>query len=269
MHIESVTAKASSLKQGSIFKIEPLLFDGQRNGQPISLRFQDLYPEIDLTDVKYGVVFTQSCDLSRELDDKGKKRSPSVPYITVGFIEPISRWFLKKPIRVDRTLTVEVPGDIPLILIDKVAASKKMTEVLLRLIQNNDPVYFFLHDQEQAFFSFSYVNLTKAVPIRIQNYDQIADASIAGLTREFQGKLAWKLASLYGRSGARDYEKDEISSIVDELLPAALPNGVGLGAEEFDQCHKLWNNGSKATRVKDILDIVANELSKKPNMKSS
>lgn len=38
------------------------------------------------------------------------------------------------------------------------------------------------------------------------------------------------------RSRARDYEKDEVSSIVDELLPTALLNGVGLGAKEFDRC---------------------------------
>lgn len=70
------------LLQGSIFEIEKLSF--LYEGETFTLK--QFYPEVDLTGVRHGVVMTQSYDLVAG-------RKIKVPYITIGFLEPLTGIF--------------------------------------------------------------------------------------------------------------------------------------------------------------------------------
>ena len=104
-------------------------------------------------------------------------------------------------------------------------ALKLVSREFGKFFQNNHPWAFFITIQSKGRKEYYFVNLTKILPLRIVHYKSILQTSRFQLTSEFSNKLAWKLATLYGRIGTQDYSTKAITEIIEDIL--------GISQKEF------------------------------------
>ncbi|MCY0990649.1 hypothetical protein OV203_26130 [Nannocystis sp. ILAH1] len=234
MQVHKLDEKAKNLQQGSIFKIQGLTF-AQKEGKALSL--EDFYPHIGLEGVQYGIVVSQSCDLVWDEAAAGaaKDRPAKVPYISIGFLEPFSKYVQKAGVEWDKAKVSwmgpddEGEGDETEYTF---VSAHRLSTILARsmrdLLQNNEKCYFFISFPENPLIEKYFVlNLTKLVPIRVSHYPALRDRVTHQLTTEFENKLGWKLAELYGRVGTKDYETDELAGIIEDLQDITAPVMMG------------------------------------------
>jgi hypothetical protein len=94
----------------------------------------------------------------------------------------------------------------------------KLLEFLGRLLNNNEPGYFYLHeDQGLGLAGNNCAFLALSVPLRVAHYDRCLDAKLAELTEPFQAKLGWLVGDMFSRVGTAEWD-DEIP---DKSLGAA------------------------------------------------
>ena len=77
--------KPKLLQQGSVFSLDNLLFNDTKSSKDKTIN--DFYPEIDLSETKYGIVLSQSCDLFRDA-----KRNVKLSHISIAFLEPFKKY---------------------------------------------------------------------------------------------------------------------------------------------------------------------------------
>lgn len=229
MQVHELDERPKHLQQGSIFEIFGLtLF---HEGKALSLR--DFYPHLSLEGVRYGIVVSQSCDLVRDDVAEGaeRDRSPKVPYISIGFLEPFPRYVQRSGVDWNKARLAwmgpddEGEGDETEYTF---ISSQRLRTVLSRsmrdLLQNNEKCYFFVsfpgNSPSERYFV---LNLTKIVPIRVAHYSAILERVTHQLTTEFENKLGWKLAELYGRVGTKDYKTSELDFLIEELQDVIGP----------------------------------------------
>ncbi|WP_434419818.1 hypothetical protein [Nannocystis pusilla] len=203
------------------------------------------YPKVKIEGVRHGIVLSQDCDLAWK----------KLPYITIGFLEPISRYIQRDKNWSGARLpwNLELKGEKhQFILVSPEYLLSNLKQKLTTLLKNEEPYHFFVRFENEAELEYRYcvVNLTKSVPIRMDHYDAIREKVACQLDTPFARKLGWKFASLYGRVGTEDPSEETLKLIlgdlretVDEAVSAAYPNPISINTEDFKRSEKLKDSG--------------------------
>jgi hypothetical protein len=192
------------LQQGDLLRIN----------EPLQRILADFHPYYSANpDYKALMVLTQSCDLVRRGQDRCKS-----PYINLCAVRALDTV-------VKRELTKFRPSDfLKTNLICDDRHKEWAQDFLLRLFNNNQPEYFYLHDDSEAGVKEQLVAfLQLAVAIKADHYDVCLDARYAQLNDVFQAKLGWLTGHIYSRVATVDwgppyYGEDEFDGILQYEL---------------------------------------------------
>lgn len=257
MQVQRLPSPPDQLKQGSIFTIDDgLTFPGQNeqedaDGAPSHQRytFKEFYPHVDFAGVTYGIVMSQSCDL---VVDPGSNRPAKVPHITVGFLEPFGRYLKREGVSWPEAVIVWPVPTKP-IFVSPTRFAEAIKSKFEKLLQNNEKCHFFFISLDDPGLKPSakhfVVDLTKAVPIRVEHYKLIAPRVTHELKEGFGNKLGWKIAELYGRIGTEDYESKALGGVINELselvapvMREKIPSAIEIEDALFQKAISLRNN---------------------------
>jgi hypothetical protein len=159
------------------------------------------------------IVLTQTCDLVR------RKQTCKARYITLAAVRPLAL-VLEREVATGQGEFERAAG----VASNEVKARLRLlTE---RLLNNNEPEYFYLHeDAGLGFPESSCAFLRLSIGLRAyQHYDTLVAARIMSLTEGFQAKLGWMVGNLYSRVGTEDWvpgayaKPKEFRSHIDLLL---------------------------------------------------
>ncbi len=158
MQTRSVSSK-KTLKQGTIFSIKNIKFNSTDKKK--KLKFNDIYPEVKLQNITYGIILSQSCDLVK----RNKTPSLKTPYILTALLEPIEKFIEQKySLQVNELLRKYSLSRNKYTFIDIENLKEHLHKNCQRLFGNRETFYFFVSlgtGKRQRMF---YVNLVKCFP---------------------------------------------------------------------------------------------------------
>jgi hypothetical protein len=159
----------------------------------------------------YFIVLTQSCDLVPRL----KGGACKAPYITIA---PVRSLDLVVERQLSQFPIADVRAELPVL---GLKSKTKVIEFLRRLLNNNEPGYFYLDAADTPLVSDSvaFLNLSIAIKSDLHLAKCVA-AKMLQLTDAFQAKLGWLVGQMFSRVGTPDWDAAElgkkVSSIVDD-----------------------------------------------------
>ena len=162
-----------------------------------------VHPHYLKEDYLYFIVLTQTCDLWR----RGAKPCKA-PYITLAAVRPLDL-LLEREIKQYQNQHALSKGKI----IDK-SFYVKLASFIEKLLNNNAPEYFYLHEDAGLGFSEScvaFLRLSIAIKAK-EHYDKCLKAKVLELDDTFKAKLGWLVGNMYSRVGTEDW------------VPAVLPS---------------------------------------------
>jgi hypothetical protein len=189
MHITYAdTLDSTCLQQGDVLR---------RTGELNDL-LNEIHPHYGAKeDYRFLMVLTQSCDLVRRFQNNTACKAR---YITVAAVRPLS-------LVIDRELEKGQHSDLERAYrLCSTAHRDRLFDFLSRLLNNNEPEYFYLHPEP----SLEYVDphcafLTLSVPLKSElHYEKCLAAKVLQLNDAFQHKLGWLTGNLYSRVGTED-----------------------------------------------------------------
>lgn len=147
-------------------------------------------------DYKHLIVLTQSCDLVRRQGDSCKSR-----YISLAAVRPLTTVITRELSRHQRS-----PRERRLGYCSRKARSD-MKQFLERLLNNNEPNYFYLHSDVELGIEEPHVAfLALSIAVKADlHYETCLNARIAQLEDSFQAKLGWLVGNMYSRVGTADW----------------------------------------------------------------
>jgi hypothetical protein len=160
----------------------------------------------------FFMVLTQSRDLVLRQPGGGCK----APYIAIAPVRPLD-------LIVERHVAQTTAADVsspPPVVSDKLKT--KASEFLMRLLNNNEPGYFFLYGGDTPLGSdcVAFLNLSIAIKSEL-HFSSCLEAKILQLASEFQAKLGRLLGQLFSRVGTQDWEPNKLSLKIKGLLKDA------------------------------------------------
>lgn len=180
---------------------------------------REVHPHYTKDDYKYLMVLTQSCDLVRRISGKRCKAR----YLSLAAVRPLS-------LVVGRELEKYQydPMERNYRFCD---AGRRATveEFLGRLMNNNEPEYFYLHAELPAGLSEPHCAfLTLSIAIKSEfHYETCLAAKVLQLTEPFQHKLGWLTGNMYSRVGTDDWVPDHsIDDVFNDMIAAVLKDAV-------------------------------------------
>jgi hypothetical protein len=162
----------------------------------------------------FFMVLTQTCDLV----PRGPASSCKAPYIAIA---PVRSMDLVVEKQVAQLNAADVKSALPIV---GNKAKNKLTEFMNRLLNNNEPGFFFLDAEgtKLANDSVAFLNLSIAIKSDL-HLQTCVEAKILQLTDTFQAKLGWLVGQLYSRVGTQDMEPAKLSKkITDSLTGVAV-----------------------------------------------
>jgi len=197
----------SLLRQGDILK----------KSEDISTILEKLHPYFIKDGCKYFMVLTQSCDLERR-DGKLCK----APYITIAAVKPLDL-LIENEVARHQTDLDKICG------ICNEDKRPKPYQFLERLLNNNEPDYFYLHEDTALGFNDKMVAFLRlSIAIKSDQYYEVClDSKILELTLEFKAKLGWLVGQMYSRVATPDWvdnlpTKEEFKNQINDLLDAEV-----------------------------------------------
>jgi len=184
------------LTQGDILKKTP----------EIIKIINEVHPHYLKDDYKYFMIITQSCDLYKREDGYC-----STPYITLAAIRPLETLLEKKQKDYQYSKIEQIAGQI------NEKNQGKLREFLERLLNNNEPEYFYLHEQVDCGLDGRLVTFLKlSIAIKADlHYKTCLKAKILEISDNFKAKLGWKTGNIYSRVGTKDWEKEKMNEQID------------------------------------------------------
>jgi hypothetical protein len=194
----------SELLQGDILKRTP----------QIEEMLQTVHPHYCKEDYCFLIVLTQSCDLVR------RGGICKARYISLAAVRPLSLVFQRELEKAQRD-PLERKGRFC-----DAAKKPQIKQFLERLFNNNEPEYFYLHDdpttevKNEPYCAF----LKLSIAIKSDNhYDSCLDAKVLQLQEAFRHKLGWLVGNMYSRVDTEDWvpkahTREEFDSMIDQVL---------------------------------------------------
>ena len=245
------------LKQGTIFSIKNIAFDSK--DRKTKLQFQEIYPEVNIDNIDYGIILSQSCDLVR----RNKNPLPKTPYITIALLEPIEKFIEQKFPKTIEKLVQEYSVQYENYrIINKEDLLSKISEKCSKLFDNRETFYFFISiELEKTLTKMFYVNLVKTFPFKAMHYETFAKNAKYELNTAFANKLGDMLSYIYGRVGVENYDKKQMEhllNLMNEKLISVSQKKVGqikdyqLSALSYNHFLKEFNISRNNQKLKVI-----------------
>ncbi len=220
--------------------------------------FQEIHPHF--CDKKYiaFIITTQTCDLVR------RNQVCSAKYINLAVV---------------RYLSEALPHLINSIcnpLHDSGIYTKsnknKIRQLLERVLNQNEQKLGLFHlypdamvDITQRSVAFLRVNVT----FRSDHYELMLKARKGGLPPPFSNKLGWLMGNLYGRVGTDDWKKNDMDSMINELLDEGQSTDLmWFDEHETNAFGNLSAHDLRDKTPKEVHDIVSKKVVK-PKIKGS
>ena len=138
---------------------------------------------------------------------------PQTKYINLGVIRPFSSYLgkiIQKSAEKISSLSIPVCTD---------RTKSTLTLNLQRLLNNNEPEYFFLPAEPSLSFpNDSCVFLKLSIAIKVDHYDKCLNARILQLDDPFQHKLGWLVGQMYSRVGTQDWDRKSMNLLIKQYL---------------------------------------------------
>lgn len=149
-------------------------------------------------DYEYFLVLTQSCDLVRR---NGQCKSH---YVTIAAVRPLSK-----------VLERELHGQLSSPIERRARFSsedkrERLIQFLQRLLNNNEPEYFYLHREPEAGLNGDFCAFLRlSISVKAQlHYETLLAARILQLQESFQHKLGYLVGNMYARIGTTDWSEE-------------------------------------------------------------
>jgi hypothetical protein len=150
-------------------------------------------------DYKYFMVLTQGCDLVRR-----GSAPPKSPYVTIAAARPVEEVLRREAVG------YQDPWQVTTRVIGDTRAKNSLTMFLQRLFDNNEPGYFYLHeDRTLGIHQSCCAVLPLSIALKTLHYDMLLRAKIAQLKEPFQAKLGWLIGQMYSRVGTTEWDKEK------------------------------------------------------------
>jgi hypothetical protein len=150
----------------------------------------------------FFIVLTQSCDLV----PRPPLNACKAPYITIA---PVRTLDLVIERYIAQQSAIEVKAELPVL---SAKARNKASDFLQRLLNNNEPGYFYLDsaDTELGADCAAFLNLSIAIKSDF-HFGTCIDAKFLQLTDTFQAKLGWLVGQMFSRVGTPDWDSAQLS----------------------------------------------------------
>ncbi|WP_243294345.1 hypothetical protein [Geothrix mesophila] len=190
-----------------------------RRTDEIELILQEYYPHHKgRVDYRYFMVLTQTCDLvPRSGGDSGN--ICKARYISLAAVRPFSIVFKREIAKFQHDPMDERHG-----ICDEKNRGR-IRNFIERILNNNEPEYFYLHEEPAAGLSEPHCAfLALSIPVKsLPHYDKLLKAKILQLDDSFQHKLGWLTGNLFSRIGTADWvpevcTKEKFDEHLEELL---------------------------------------------------
>jgi len=167
-----------------------------------------IHPKFADDDDNYFMVLTQSCDLMQR---KGKCKAK---YINIASIKSLDT-LIEKEISKYQLTELERKGRFC-----DISYKQLLTNFLERLFNNNEPEYFYLHEDVGNELDENLVAFLRiCIPIEAElNYKICLDSKITELKDEFKAKLGWLIGNIYSRIGTEDWDNHKLEDKVTTTL---------------------------------------------------
>src|SRR4051794_9957527 len=186
-HFTYNSPDALSLRQGDLI----------RRTDEVFRIISEIHPYFASESYNYFLLLTQSCDLQRRDGNKCKSR-----YITIAAVRSLQECLKREALPLLSTNIENKTGNI----LDEKNRSK-LRDILEKLLNNNHPDYFYLHQSVEYGLTDSCVAFLRvSIALRAElHYDLLLNAKVLELKDEFKAKLGWLVGNLYSRVGTEDW----------------------------------------------------------------
>lgn len=254
MHFTYATPPEGDLQQGDVLRRTPEL-------DAIILRYHPYYSQ--KADYTHFLVLSQSCDLVQR---EGRCKTP---YVSLSAVRPL-HLALEREAQKYQTNIVLRQADA---LSDR--HRSHMETFARKLLNNNEPEYFYLHELPALDLQSSCAFLRLAISIRSdEHYNVCRAARIVTLSDEFRAKLGWLMGNIFARVGTTDWVAGDLDAEVrmvldaslvflkEEKIKAAKLNAEGVRGLAADQIRTMIDATKPPSRKDEVLDAVMAELVK-------
>lgn len=226
-------------------------------------------------DYTHFLVLTQSCDLMKRGSDSCKAR-----YISLAAV---------RPLRLVVEREIEQYRKSPLAHKANVCSNRyrqKVHEFVARLLNNNEPEFFYLHPEAALQFPTpSCAFLRLSISIKIEHYATCLQARILSLSEIFQAKLGWLVGNMYSRVGTEDwiprYSQQRFTASIrdildsscqwvdEEKLTEASKTIENLDSTSLSDLRRMIQQVSIVSRRDQVLDSISEELDRIGNISTA
>lgn len=241
--------KPKLLQQGSVFSLDNLSFNDNKSIKNKTMN--DFYPEIDLSETKYGVVLSQTCDLYK---DENEKRNVKLSHISIALLEPFKKYiklFLKdEDLNSEKFKNPIQVQNKEYVFVDQESIDKQIENKLSAILNNNHPWLYFISIKLKTKEHLYLVNISKILPLKVDHYDVILNNVKFHLKTEFANKLGWKIANFFGRVGTTDYTQTQKRSIAKNIYKE-----LNVTTSHFSQNEIILDSTKKFNESKNLKNI--------------
>jgi hypothetical protein len=160
---------------------------------------------------QYFMVLTQTCDLVRRSGALPKSR-----YITLAAVRPIEEVLRRTAAELQEGWQRETS-------VISASARDKLKLFLERLVDTNEPGYFYLHPDTNFGLAQRYCAfLALSIALRRDHYDMCLRAKLFELKEPFQAKLGWLIGDMYGRVAVAEWDEEIKNPSLDSEIATLL-----------------------------------------------
>lgn len=163
--------------------------------QEVEALIRDVHPYYLKDDYTHFIALTQSCDLVRR-----KAKPCNSRYITIAAVRPLD-------LLIRRELEKYQDGFDKAGMVCSNKSRFLMIQFLGRLLNNNEPEYFYLHAEPALHFSdphCAFLRLSISLKSEL-HYNTLFGARVLSLHEVFQAKLGWLVGNMYSRVGTNEW----------------------------------------------------------------
>lgn len=205
---------------------------------------REVHPYFCKPDYQHFLVLTQTCDLVRR---NGKPCKSG--YITLAAVRTFDDFLHRYADKHNVTRL----GDY-CVLIKK--DQPRIREFLERLLNNNEPEYFyFAKDEDFQLYTAHVATLKVSIALWAnEHYDVCLRAKRAELTDAFKAKLGWLIGQLYSRVGTEDWHTCDMKKCYQELIDNAINQNFLIATQ--DQLKQIEEKiKERGLQQYDIMDL--------------
>lgn len=208
-----------------------------------------IHPHYLREDYTHFIVLTQSCDLVRRKNNTCTSR-----YITLAAVRPLRLALIREIEKYQKSKLTKAA------MACNNRVRFRVEHFAERFLNNNEPEYFYLHEQPELGFPYSSCAFLRlSISLRAyEHYDTCLRARILSLTDIFKAKLGWLVGNMYSRVGTEDWvpsraTQDEFQQMINDLLDELC---MWVDLEKLKLAKKVADEEILAAEMDDIRKFI-------------